>query len=158
MYYNAPWKLHWLIMWKSPPTGQCEDPLVPHSNLPASMGSDGRLLLHQLELLHTPHLHAYLHQADAGLQQQHCEFWKSTCELESQVNVNAYLKIELCKFCDFCCSQPIVLNGVYSAIPYFFLAVFTILAGPLADYMKNHWFSTTFTRKLFTDIGLLSSV
>ena len=67
-------------------------------------------------------------------------------------------KTELCKFCDFCCPQPIVLNGVYSAIPYFFLAVFTILAGPLADYMRNHWFSTTFTRKLFTDIGLLSSV
>ena len=49
--------------------------------------------------------------------------------------------------------QPIVLNGIYSSIPYVFLSLSTLLSGPLADYVRSHWFSTGVTRKLFDIVG-----
>jgi hypothetical protein len=48
---------------------------------------------------------------------------------------------------------PIVLNGIYSSIPYVFLSLSTLLSGPLADYVRSHWFSTGVTRKLFDIVG-----
>jgi ACS family sodium-dependent inorganic phosphate cotransporter-like MFS transporter 5 len=52
---------------------------------------------------------------------------------------------------------PIVLNGIYSSIPYVFLSLSTLLSGPLADYVRSHWFSTGVTRKLFDIVGMMSA-
>ena len=41
------------------------------------------------------------------------------------------------------------MNGVFSAIPFTFLSLVTILAGPLADFLRSRYLSTTVTRKLF---------
>ena len=49
--------------------------------------------------------------------------------------------------------QPIVLNGIYSSIPYVFLSLSTLLSGPLADYIRSHWLSTGVTRKLMDIVG-----
>ena len=42
------------------------------------------------------------------------------------------------------------MNGIFSAIPFTFLSVVAILAGPLADFLRSRYLSTTVTRKLFT--------
>ena len=49
--------------------------------------------------------------------------------------------------------QGIVMNGVYSAIPYFFLTVTVLSAGQLADFLRARWLSTVAVRKGFTAIS-----
>ena len=47
------------------------------------------------------------------------------------------------------------MNGIFSAIPFAFQAVVVIIAGPLADFLRSRYLSTTVTRKLFTSTGEL---
>lgn len=53
-------------------------------------------------------------------------------------------------------SASIVLNGVYSAIPYSLLALLVIFSGFLADFMRMHCLSTTIVRKIMTTIAFSS--
>ena len=51
-------------------------------------------------------------------------------------------------------AQPIVLNGIFSAIPYTLMVVVVLAIGPIADYMRRHWFSPTATGKILTTFGM----
>ncbi len=54
--------------------------------------------------------------------------------------------------------QSIVMNGVYSAIPYTVLAVLVIVSGLATDCLRNICLSTTTVRKIFTSAGTLYCV
>ena len=41
------------------------------------------------------------------------------------------------------------MNGVFSAIPFAIESVVVFIAGPLADFIRARYLSTTVTRKLF---------
>jgi hypothetical protein len=51
---------------------------------------------------------------------------------------------------DFNLKEDLIMNGVYSAIPYVFQAIVALSSGPIADLLRNKVLSTTNTRKLFT--------
>ena len=53
-------------------------------------------------------------------------------------------------------SQPIVMNGVYSAIPYTLLFVVVMLTGPVSDYIRSHWLSRTVSGKIFAFAGYIT--
>ena len=42
------------------------------------------------------------------------------------------------------------MNGVFSAIPYFFDTIVVFVAGAAADFIKDRFLSVTNTRKLFS--------
>ena len=52
--------------------------------------------------------------------------------------------------------QSIVMNGVYSSLPFLLFAVVVLIAGPLADFLRAaKGLSTVFVRKLMTLTGML---
>ena len=57
-----------------------------------------------------------------------------------------------------CVLQSIVMNGVYSSLPFLLLAVVVLIAGPLADFLRAKWLSTVFVRKLMTSLGVFISI
>ena len=50
-------------------------------------------------------------------------------------------------------NQSIVLNGIFSAIPYTLLFIVVILGGQVADWMRKRLFPTVVVRKAFTAAG-----
>lgn len=49
--------------------------------------------------------------------------------------------------------QNLIMNGIFSAIPYVAYLIIIVASGPLADFLRKKQVSTVIIRKLFTCTG-----
>lgn len=152
--------------------------MAGHCDVQSPVGYCGGALLLQLDLLHTAHAAAHLHERHPGLQhsaggcndhhtrdshlyaRQKCwvnhirskDYFQLFVGNDSSFEVGCHNKI----------SAPFLhllpQNGLLSALPYLGCSVTAVLSGQLADYLRESCnYTTAGVRKAFTIVGEAST-
>lgn len=120
-------------------------PLEVHHHLQAAVGHSGRPLLLQLDLLHSPHAAAHVHERRAGLQYTAGELM-SVMKGSGEGAGSRTPDPPRCRVC--------LQNGMLSALPYLGCGLFAVLSGQLADYLReSRRVPTVKVRKILSLIG-----